>query len=297
MTPFTRKQKIVCVIIRMIEWIVNNRTLVPFLNRVSAVLCKFFFLNRRHPKEKNCLFENLSVAFIADGNRRWLKKTQMKKKPTNPRYYSGLFNEFFRHLQIYVKSKFRFMKTKATKPDLPSGKMKVDTGFKKILEIIKFAYLNNFKEVSFFCFAIGNFNRPKNDISEIMDYIKNAELFDHSLPIQIKIYGRIHMLDPEVRDKLKKISETYSMKAKLLVNLFIGYSSSADEADAINKFDNDIDLLIRTSGEKRLSDFLVNQVARGTSVDFVNPYWPEFSILHLYLTLIKHALERKYLNE
>lgn len=295
MKPFTFKQRIVCILIKMIDWAINSRKLIPFLAFLILMNRKLFFA--RGDLNKSSIFKDLSVAFIADGNRRWFRKIQVKKKHLEDRRYLGFLDWLPANLANYIKSHASFLKTKSCKKsDFMGGKAKVDSGFKKIQEIIRFAYFNQLKEVSFFCFSIKNFNRPKNEISEIMDYIKESKLFTNNFPINIRIYGKLDLLSQEVRDKLKKITESYSAENALIVNLFIGYSSSSEDTNS-ERFDGDVDLLIRTSGEKRLSDFFVHQVARGTSVDFVNPYWPEFSIAHLRLCLYKFILERKYLSD
>lgn len=49
----------------------------------------------------------------------------------------------------------------------------------------------------------------------------------------------------------------------------------------------DVDILIRTSGHTRLSDFLIWQVNENSTIEFVNVYWPEFTSFQYYLILLK----------
>lgn len=264
MKPFTTKQRLVVLLIKLIEAVVNCRALIPVLSFLSNRFQRS--LLRGCSSKRISIFQNLSVAFIADGNRRWHR---MRSKSTGGAVSSS---------------------------SLPVKNDKIDSGFRKIEEIIKFAYFNSLKEVSFFCFAVKNFKRPANEVNEIMDYIRDSRPLEHSLPIKLQIYGDMSLLRPDVQDSLKLFEERTKSNTGMTVNLFISYNSSNDEHSP-NRFNKRVDILIRTSGEKRISDFMVRQVASGTAVDFVAPYWPELSLLHLNLILCKYLLEEKYLKD
>lgn len=217
------------------------------------------------------------MAFIADGNRRWMKNRCINFQKEN------------------------------------RETTKIEFGVRKIQEFVALAYFYDLKEVSFYCLSINNLKRSKDEMDAMMNYIKSKKLLDLKIPLKIQIYGELDRFDDGVRAVFEKLmkdgepdgsdvsNETNTSNAanvhdRLKVNIFFGYSSSEDEKNE-KKFSGKIDLLIRTGGERRISDFLVKNVASGTSVDFLTPFWPEFSWIHLVLSLVKFNLEERYLSK
>lgn len=278
------KEKIILLFIKIIDFIVNNDRLIQILNYISEKALKIILFGFNLKQSEDSIFKGMRVAFIADGNRRWYKKELLNNK----RELGDDKNKMKEHSSIQqTDNHFK----------------KVKKGVKKIEEIVKFAYFYNLKEVSFYCFSIKNFKREKNEIDEIMNYIKKYKIFEYDIPIKIKIYGRMELLEEGVRKAFEQYEKETENRKGLTVNLFFSYSST-DEQSRINEqinndkfFDGKVDLLIRTSGEKRLSDFMVKQVASGTAVDFVRPMWPEFSLIHLFLVLLKYKLEEAILKK
>lgn len=281
------KQRLVIFIIFIIEKLQNSHIFIKILGFLSKRFKSLLFMNIN---KKIFSFKNLSIAFIADGNRR------------------------------YCRSK--------------NNNLDLNPGISVIQDIIKFACFYEMSEVSFFLFSIRNFNRSENEIANVMNHAKSKNTFNLNIPIRVQIFGNIDLLEEDVKSNIIKIVEETSNNTGMKVNLFIGYSSSYEEfyiagmeasrcigmseAD-INEF-NDIEtrlingqskvnnigkkpyvgkvnLLIRTGGEKRLSDFMLRQVATGTAIDFVRPMWPEFSLINLSLCLIKYYLEERYLSK
>jgi ditrans,polycis-polyprenyl diphosphate synthase len=264
MKIFTFKQRLVSFVIGILDWIINSPYFVKPLNILSKLLKTIVMSNRFLQLNRFSIFQSLSVAFIADGNRLWLKN----------RISNGLFKP-----------------TDVEKNE----ENKVKIGTDKIVEVVKFAYYNKLSEVSFYCFAIKNFKRSKVEVDGIMNYVKKEGVFDNTVPFKFKLHGRLDLLQPDVREALLKIEDQTKDVNGLIFNLFFAYSSSDDENNE-KRFSKKVNLLVRTSGEKRLSDFMVRQVANGTSVEFIKPLWPEFSIAHLWLVLFKYVLEEKYMK-
>ncbi|KAL6122403.1 hypothetical protein NUSPORA_00587 [Nucleospora cyclopteri] len=216
---------------------------------------KTFLKERKHSK----MMKGLNLAFICDGNRRWAKKQG-----------------------ISVINK------------------KIERGLEKITEIIRFCYCRGIESISFYVFALRNFKRDTNEIDGIKKFIINNDFKE--IPVRIKIYGDFEAFqDPKIKEKLieldKKTSER-KFNDFFTLNFFLGYNSTECDKNVGNPnmwFDERVDILIRTSGEKRLSDFLVRNVASGTSVQFVTALWPEFTISQLYLIVYKYKLEEKFL--
>ncbi|KAM0672715.1 cis-prenyltransferase [Ordospora colligata] len=199
----------------------------------------------------------MNIAFICDGNRRYMKK-------------HGFKDPFER-----------------------------DDGLNKIYEFIQFAYIYGIREVSLFCFAIKNFRRKSSEVDGIMNIITNKfktpEEKEIRIKAKIRIYGRLDLVKQDVRDKLILIQNETQHNQDIIVNIFFAYSAEDEIIQGV-KFNSNVDILIRTGNEKRLSDFMIRQVAQGTSVFFAKPLWPEMSTIHLFLILLKHKLEDRYLS-
>ncbi|KAF9764576.1 Dehydrodolichyl diphosphate synthase [Nosema granulosis] len=198
-------------------------------------------------------FNTLKIAFIADGNRRYLKNNNLSEES--------------------VKSQ----------------------GICKIYEIAMLCSKLGVKEVGFYCFSIKNFSRPKSEIKNIMSVISDGKYKykAENLNIKFKVYGRLNLLQKDVQNELVDLIASTRNNKDITVNLFIAYSTT-DELENGIVFDGDVDLLVRTSGEKRLSDFLVRQCSTGTHIFFASPLWPELTIVHCILILIKYKLEIKF---
>jgi len=262
-----------------IEYSVNSHYVIRFINCILwaiqcclSILQGFAFISsctflRARSHTKRCahepidrsiinIFQGMSIAFICDGNRRYMKK-------------QGLEDPFER-----------------------------DDGLDKIYELIQFAYTYDIREVSFFCFAIKNFKRKSSEVDGIMNIIrdkfKSPEEKNIRIKAKIMVYGRLDLVKEDIRDKLILIQNETQFNQDILVNIFFAYSAEDEIIQGI-KFNNNVDLLIRTGNEKRLSDFMIRQVAQGTSVFFAKPLWPEISSTHLFLILLKHKLEDRYL--
>ena len=206
------------------------------------------------------------VAFIMDGNGRWGKK---KKKNRN-----------FGHLK----------------------------GVDTVKKIVKTAIKLSIPIVSFYVFSTENWKRPKYEINYLFKLIKNY--FSKELNniinqgIKINIIGENDQLPQEIKYILKKIvNETINNK-KIIVNLAINYGSKNEILRAIKKCKGkftlkniesnlytknipDPDILIRTGGHHRLSNFMLWQLAY-TELFFIKKLWPDFNENDLVKAIIKY---------
>ena len=195
------------------------------------------------------------VAFIMDGNGRWGLK---KKKNRNFGHFKG-----------------------------------VET-VKKIVEVsVEF----KIPIVTFYVFSSENWQKPKSEIKYLFNligaYFKKEINVILKQGVKINIIGRINKLPLEI----KKIIRTSEIKTKnnkkIIVNLAINYGSKHEIIDAIKKIkskkinEKNIeknlnlkppfpDILIRTGGRKRLSNFLLWQLAY-SEIFFLDKLWPDFS--------------------
>lgn len=176
--------------------------------------------------------------------------------------------------------------------DIESKRM----GFDKMLEIAEYCSKIHVKDVSFFAFSIANFERSKTEVNNIMNLIienENNTLRGDFCP-KIRIIGRKEMIQSNIKEIFKNLSFKTSEYKDINFNIFFAYSSKDEIESGEIMYEKNVDLLIRTSGEKRLSDFLLRQCCKGTNIFFCNNKWPELSIIQLRLILYKCELEQKY---
>ena len=173
---------------------------------------------------------------------------------------------------------------------------------KKLYVSIKF----NIPIVSFYVFSSENWKRPKNEISYLFKLIKNYFFSEiNSLikqGIKINILGDINKFSLDLKSILKKTIKLTKNNKKIIVNLAINYGSKDEIFQALKKsrknfnFKNfeknlytksmpDPDILIRTGGYQRLSNFLLWQMAY-TELFFLKKLWPDFNTNDL-LKIIK----------
>ena len=195
------------------------------------------------------------IAFIMDGNGRWGKK---KKKGRN-----------FGHIK----------------------------GVEAVKKIVSSSVKLKIPVVTFYVFSSENWKRPKKEISFLFKLISNyfsKEIKSvMSQGIKINIIGEMNKLSPEVKKILKKTMHLTKKNKKILVNLAINYGSKNEILNAIKKtkkklslknFEKNLftkniphpDILIRTGGHQRLSNFMLWQLAYA-ELFFLKKLWPDFN--------------------
>ena len=194
------------------------------------------------------------VAFIMDGNGRWGLK---KKRGRNYGHLKG-----------------------------------VETVKKVVTCAIKF----KIPIVTFYVFSSENWKRPKTEISFLFKLIKQyfSQEIENVLSqgIKIKIFGNEKKLPPDLKKILKKIIKLTKKNKKIIVNLAINYGSKQEILGAAKKTKNfnlksfeknlytqnmpDPDILIRTGGHRRLSNFMLWQLAY-SELFFLDKLWPDFN--------------------
>ena len=195
------------------------------------------------------------VAFIMDGNGRWGQK---RKKGRN-----------FGHLN----------------------------GVKTVKKIVEKSAKLKIPIITFYVFSTENWKRPKSEINFLFKLIINyfkKELSKVILNgIKINIIGNINKLPSKIRTSLKSVIRKTNNNKKITVNLAINYGSRDEIVYASKKLKKKItiktlsqnlytknlpnpDILIRTGGRKRLSNFMLWQLAY-TEIYFIDKLWPDFN--------------------
>tara|TARA_Y100000590_G_scaffold424659_1_gene531800 strand:+ start:2451 stop:3128 length:678 start_codon:yes stop_codon:yes gene_type:complete len=198
------------------------------------------------------------IAFIMDGNGRWGKKRGRNRK--------------FGHIN----------------------------GVKTVQKIVKSAIKLKIPFVTFYVFSTENWKRPKSEISFLFklvnSYFKKEIKNVTENKIKINILGKTELLPKNLKKTLKETIKKTKKNNKLVVNLALNYGSKSELVDAFNKIKkskkkNSIsqieknlytknipnpDILVRTGGQKRLSNFMLWQLAYA-ELYFLEKLWPDFN--------------------
>ena len=216
------------------------------------------------------------VAFIMDGNRRWAKKNNL--------------------------------------PIIDGHKK----GAQIIKRIVRKSIKLKIKYLTFYGFSTENWNRSKHEVVQLQSLLKHYldSETDNFMKNQINFsfIGDIGKFNFLIRKKLYSLQKATSSFKKLFFTLALGYGSRGEILGTINKIlkkkkiktnitERDItenlmtshlpepDLVIRTSGEKRLSNFLLWQIAY-SELYFTKTQWPDFDI-NRYMLALKNFINRK----
>jgi len=183
-------------------------------------------------------------------------------------------------------------------------------GVNTVKKIVDASIKLNIPIVTFYVFSSENWNRPAREIkylfkliyqyfkSELKNIVKNN--------IKINILGRNKKLPPKIKQILNKITKLTNNNKKIIVNLAINYGSKNEIIDSLKKIklnkldinENSInkflytrlpfpDILIRTGGQKRLSNFMLWQLAYA-ELFFLEKLWPDFNKNDLKTILKKY---------
>lgn len=179
------------------------------------------------------------------------------------------------------------------------------------------------KILTLFAFSVENWKRPKREISALMDLLKrylreeSCKLVEND--IQFRAIGRIDELPYSVQKEIDVATQMTKHGKKMILNVALNYSGRIDIIDAINRVIIDIqegrlkkdeisedvlsrylyteglpdpDLLIRTSGEERISNFLLWQIAY-TEFFVTSVYWPDFRKRDLLEALVDYQKRKR----
>ncbi len=207
-----------------------------------------------------------------------------------------------KHIAIIMDGNYRWAKKQAL--PFKSGHKK---GADNIEKIVAASIKNKVECLSLYAFSSENWDRPKEEVDYLMDllddYLQNdiKKIMDQG--VKIVISGDLSRLKDKTRGLLDKITKETENNDSLIVNIAFSYGSRQEVSDAVQKLIlavknqsnniNDIayediakyfyqpdlpdpDLLIRTGGDMRISNFLLLQMAY-TELYFTDILWPDFS--------------------
>ncbi len=174
-------------------------------------------------------------------------------------------------------------------------------GVKAVRKIVKHCGKIGVKYLTLYTFSTENWQRPEKEVNELMKMLKNLAVKEKEElkknNVRVKVIGRLNLLPEEVRDNLFTLVKETEDRTGLTLILAISYGGRQEIIDGIKKFiksgEKDIDeekfrnflyapeipdpdLLIRTGGEKRISNFLLWQIAY-SELYFTDTLWPDFN--------------------
>ena len=222
-----------------------------------------------------------NVAIIMDGNGRWAKKNNLKIKEGHAR------------------------------------------GVLALKEIVKESVNQNIESLTVYAFSTENWQRPKSEVKAINNLIVNSinneldELIEQK--VKVRFFGDYSNFGKKTSEKIEFAHEKSSInKPKLRLNVALGYGGKMDIINIAKEVsrlkiktsdindntiselsqvpESNIDLLIRTGGDARISNFLLYQIAY-SEIHFVKKLWPDYSKLDFKRNINKYFNSERRFGE
>tara|TARA_Y100001935_G_C17129444_1_gene419829 strand:- start:119 stop:757 length:639 start_codon:yes stop_codon:yes gene_type:complete len=186
-------------------------------------------------------------------------------------------------------------------------------GVETVKKVVSASIKQKVPIVTFYVFSSENWKRPKAEINFLFKLIKNYFLkeCDNVVKegIKINIFGEINKLSKDLKKILKKTCALTTSNKKITVNLAINYGSKNEILNAFKNSKRNInikelekklytknmphpDILIRTGGRQRLSNFMLWQLAY-SELFFLNKLWPDFSSKDLKSVIGKYKRSKR----
>lgn len=211
-------------------------------------------------------------------------------------------NRLPQHVAIIMDGNGRWAKNRGLPRQLGHKK-----GSETLIKTVKYANDLGIKFLTVFAFSTENWNRPKKEVDYLMDLalqlFKSNQKKLKDKNIKINVIGDLKRLPQKLQDKINECMLISKQRDGLVFTIALSYGSreelvSATKRIALDLVNNkidindineelfgsylythnlpDVDLLIRTSGEKRISNFLLWQISY-SELYFIDLHWPDFS--------------------
>ncbi|MBP1623769.1 MAG: uppS [Acidobacteria bacterium] len=197
-------------------------------------------------------------------------------------------------------------------------------GIESVREIVESSSRLGLEVLTLYAFSVENWKRPRGEVRTLMKLLKEYIRLEldsvHKNNIRFLAIGRIQELDESVRAELQNAVDTTKGNTGMLLSVALNYSGRAEIVDTFSRLLReykqngrkpevteemisrslytsgipDPDLLIRTSGEMRVSNFLLWQIAY--SEIYITPtFWPDFRRKHLLEAILEYQQrDRRY---
>lgn len=218
-----------------------------------------------------------------------------------------------KHIAIIMDGNGRWAKKRA----LPRN-FGHQEGMERVIEVVESASEIGIKHLTLYAFSTENWKRPITEINGLMNilvlYIRQELEKLHKNNIKLNILGDISKLPDKPRKEVEKAVDKTKNNTKMTLNIALNYGGRDEIVNGIKEYLKDLelgnislydlntesfsnylytrnqpdpDLLIRPSGELRLSNFLLYQIAYA-EFWFSDVLWPDFHQRELYLSIIDY---------
>jgi len=204
-------------------------------------------------------------------------------------------------------------------------------GAEKIEDLLKWCLDLGVKSVTLYAFSTENFRRSPEEVEQIMriaeeklrEILKNESIHKHR--VRVKAIGRLNLLPKKLQEMIRRVEESTKDYDERFLNVALAYGGRAEIIDATRKIaqkvesgglapdeineqlferylytahmhKQDPDLIIRTSGEERLSGFLLWQCAY-SELCFLDVNWPDFRRIDLLRAVRTYQRRKRRFGE
>lgn len=210
-----------------------------------------------------------------------------------------------KHIGVIIDGNRRFAKRLMAKPWKGH-----EWGAKKVERLLHWCKELGVEELTLYSFSIQNFDRPKNEFDTIMGLFReNLERFIseeqgaglRGLNLRVTFIGRLSLFPRDIQDLMQNVMDATKDNKGYMLNFAVGYGGREEVVDAVRKLAKQVkdgkldpsainerifsdalymasepDLIIRTGGEHRTSNFLIWQSNYAEWVFYDKKLWPEF---------------------
>lgn len=200
-----------------------------------------------------------------------------------------------------------------------------ENGTKAVRQVVEASAELGINNLTLYAFSTENWNRPKLEVQTLMKLLVSSlrkeinTLQDNN--IKLSAVGCLNTLPKKVHKELIEVIENTKNNERMTLTLALSYGSREEIINTVKEISNkvknniispekidesiinehlytqnlpDVDLLIRTSGEQRISNFLLWQIAYA-ELYFTDVLWPDFTKQHLYQAIIEYQKrERRF---
>jgi undecaprenyl diphosphate synthase len=198
-------------------------------------------------------------------------------------------------------------------------------GIASVRDVVETSARLGLQVLTLYAFSVENWKRPQTEVSTLMELLKRYLRMELDTllrnNIRFQVIGRMHELPPDVQDELRRGIDRTRDRNGMLFNIALNYGARTEITDAVRRLVTDAlaagrvpeplderlissylytagqpdpDLLIRTSGEMRISNFLLWQIAYA-EIWVTDVLWPDFRRKHLLQAVADYQKrERRY---
>jgi undecaprenyl diphosphate synthase len=200
-----------------------------------------------------------------------------------------------------------------------------ENGTKSVRTVVETSAKLGIENLTLYAFSTENWNRPKLEVDLLMELLinslKNELKTLQENNIRLNSIGNLDLLPKSAQKKLQEVIENTKSNSRMVLTLALSYGSREELINAVKNISNkvknniisvdkidesiinqhlytrdlpEVDLLIRTSGEHRISNFLLWQIAY-SELYFTDVLWPDFKEDDLYEAIISYQKrERRF---